>query len=110
MEGGVTPTCLAGPSGGADHAAEIPGSEGGILVGENVGLDVAEGRIGLVVDAVVEGLDDLFLEVAGAGVCAGAGRAPGPGGGGKSDADRGHLPAGGVERSEPSGVVGEPPP
>src|SRR2546428_11125354 len=40
--------CLAGPSRGADHAAEIRGSEGGILVGEHVGLDVAEGRLGLV--------------------------------------------------------------
>ena len=88
MEGGVTPTCLAGPSGGADHAAEIPGSEGGILVGENVGLDVAEGRIGLVVDAVVEALDDLFLEVAGARVCADDGCALGLREVGKSDAER----------------------
>ena len=60
--------CLAGPSRGADHAAEIFGPERGILVGEHVGLDIAKGRLGLAVDAVIEGLDDFFLEAAGARV------------------------------------------
>ena len=60
--------CLARPSRGAYHAAEILGPERGILVGENIGVDSAEGRLGLVVEAVVEGLDDLFLEAAGARV------------------------------------------
>ena len=58
----------AGSRGGADHAAEILGPEGGILVGEHIGLDVPEGCLGFVVNAVVEGLDDLFLEAAGARV------------------------------------------
>src|SRR5437667_11818026 len=35
---------LAGPGEGADHAAEILGPERGILVGEHVGVDSAEGR------------------------------------------------------------------
>src|SRR5712671_710277 len=108
MEGGVTPTCLAGPSGGADHAAEIPGSEGGILVGENVGLDVAEGRIRLVVDAVVEGLDDLFLEVAGARVCADDGCALGLREVGKSDAEHVHFDTGGKERDDGMHVLRNP--
>ena len=37
-----------------------------LLVRDHVGLDVAEGGIRLVLDAVVEGLDDVFLEVVGA--------------------------------------------
>src|SRR4051794_22870351 len=68
MENGWARMCLAGPGGGANHAAEILRLEGGILVGEHVGLDIAKGRLGLGVDAVVEGLDDLFLEAAGARV------------------------------------------
>jgi hypothetical protein len=36
-----------------------------ILIGQDVGFDVAEGRLGLVFDAVVERLDDIFLEVRG---------------------------------------------
>ena len=60
---------LAGPGRGADHAAEILGPKGGILVGEHIGLDVAKGRLGPEMDGVVEGLDDLFLEAAGARVC-----------------------------------------
>ena len=56
---------LAGPGRGADHAAEILGSEGGVLVGEYIGLDVAKGRLWFVVDGVVEGLDDLLLEASG---------------------------------------------
>src|SRR5215469_2543713 len=52
----------AGPSGGADHAAETDRPEGRILVGEYIGLDVAEARLGSGRDGVVKGLDDLFLE------------------------------------------------
>ena len=33
-----------------------------ILVGKDVGLDVSEGGIRLVLDAVVEDLDDVFLK------------------------------------------------
>ena len=42
---------------------KLPLMEMRLLVGDHVGLDVAEGRVGLVLDAVVEGLDDVFLEV-----------------------------------------------
>ena len=51
------------PSRSADHAAEVAALEAGVLIGKNVGLDVAERRIRLVLDAVVEGLDDLLLKV-----------------------------------------------
>ena len=54
---------LSRPGRCADHVAEIPGSEGGILVGEHIGFDVAKGRLGSVVNAVVERLDDYFLEM-----------------------------------------------
>src|ERR1700722_6667930 len=54
------------PGGAADHAAEIDWREIRVLVGEHVGLDVAEGRARLVPDAVVERLDDVFLELRGA--------------------------------------------
>jgi hypothetical protein len=47
---------LAGPGRGADHATKILGPEGGILVGEHIGVDIAEGRLRPVVKAVVEGL------------------------------------------------------
>ena len=36
-----------------------------LLVRDHVGRDVAEGRVWLVFDAVVEGLDDVFLELRG---------------------------------------------
>src|ERR1700741_5024970 len=68
MEDGWARICLAGPGRGADHAAEINRREMRVLVGEPVGFDSAEGRVGLVVEAVVEGPDDLFLEMAGARV------------------------------------------
>src|ERR1700730_971665 len=58
--------CSAVPGGAADHAAEIAAPEVRIFVGEHVGLDVAEGGMRLVPDAVVEGLDDFFLETAAA--------------------------------------------
>src|SRR5258708_14693451 len=53
---------LPSPRGGADHAAEIAAAEVRVLVREHVGVDVAEGRLRLVLVAVVEGLDDVFLE------------------------------------------------
>src|SRR5260370_38187886 len=105
MVGGAARTCLAGPSRGADHAAEILGSEGGILVSEHVGFDVAEGRLGLVVDAVVEGLDDLFLEAAGARVRAEDGFAFSLRELGKSDPEYVHLDAGGDERGDRQQVL-----
>src|SRR5271163_4400344 len=59
----------AGPGRGADYLTKIYRPEGRILVGEHIGLDIAKGRLGLVVDGVIEGLDDLFLEAARARVC-----------------------------------------
>ena len=53
----------ASPGGPADDAAEVAAVEVWLLVRDHVGLDVAEGGIGLVLDAVIEGLDDVFLEV-----------------------------------------------
>src|SRR6266404_2347478 len=92
--------CLAGPGRGADHAAEILGPEGGILVGEHVGVDSAKGRLGLAVEAVVKGLDDLFLEASGARVRADHRFALGVRELGKSDAEHVHLDAGGNERDD----------
>src|SRR4029077_9796480 len=92
--------CLAGPSRGADHAAEILGSERGGLVGGSGGVGSAESRLGLVVEAVVEGLDDLFLKAAGARVRADHGFALGLGELGKSDAEHIHLDTGGNERND----------
>jgi hypothetical protein len=57
----------AGPARGPDHAAEVCPAEGRRLVGDHVGLDAAEGGVRLVLDAVVEGLDDVLLEVRRAG-------------------------------------------
>src|SRR3979409_2639312 len=53
---------LPSPGGGADHAAEIDAGEVRVLIREHVGVDVAEGRLRLVLVAVVEGLDDVFFE------------------------------------------------
>src|SRR6201993_1775606 len=53
---------LRSPRGGADRAAEIDASEVRVLIREHVGVDVAEGRLRLVLVAVVEGLDDVLLE------------------------------------------------
>src|ERR1700757_3267156 len=78
---------LSRPGRGADHLAKIYRPEGGFLVGEHVGIDRAEGRLGLVVETVVECLDDLFLEAAGARVCVDNGFALGLGELGKSDAE-----------------------
>src|ERR1700730_9543481 len=100
MEDRSARMCLAGPGRAANHAAEILGPEGGILVGEHVGVDSAKGRLGLAVEAVVEGLDDLFLEAAGTGVRADYGFVLGLGELGKSDAEHVHLDAGGNERDD----------
>jgi len=54
---------LPAPSGSSDDAAEIAAGEVRILIREHVGLDVAEGRLRLVLDAVVEGLDDVFVRL-----------------------------------------------
>ena len=57
----------AGPVQFANHDAEIPAVEMRVLVREDVGLDVAEGRFGLVLDSLIEGLDNVLLEVRRAG-------------------------------------------
>jgi hypothetical protein len=54
----------AGPGGGADQAAEILRLERRVLVGEHVRIDRAKGGLGPVPHPIVEGLDDLLLEVA----------------------------------------------
>src|SRR6266851_183512 len=56
----------APPGRSANHAAEIAAPESRVLVREHVGLDIAECRVGLVFDAVIERLDDVFLELLGA--------------------------------------------
>src|ERR1700756_3731530 len=50
----------------ADHAAEVAALECRVLVRKNVSLDVAECRFRFALDAVVEGLNDVFLEAAAA--------------------------------------------
>src|SRR5271170_7467256 len=50
----------------ADDAAKVDAMGMRLLVRDDVGLDVAEGRLGLVANAGVEGLNDLFLEAIGA--------------------------------------------
>src|ERR1700722_16890930 len=60
---------LPSPGGGADHAAEVAAPEGRIFVRENIGFDVAEGCLGFALDAVMEGLDDVFLEVRSTRMC-----------------------------------------
>src|ERR1700682_6308854 len=51
------------PSRSADHATEVAAPEARVLVRKNVGLHVAECRKRFALDAVVEGLDDVFLEI-----------------------------------------------
>ena len=46
----------------SDHGTEIPRYESRILVGQDVGLDVAEGCLRLVLDTIVERLDDVLFE------------------------------------------------
>jgi len=52
---------LPAPSGSSDDAAEIAAGEVRILIREHVGLDVPKVVSGLL-DAVVEGLDDVSLK------------------------------------------------
>src|SRR3984885_15594349 len=54
---------LPSPGRGADYAAEVAAPEGRIFVRENIGFHISEGCLGLVLDAVIEGLDDVFLEM-----------------------------------------------
>src|SRR6266852_3061748 len=54
---------LPAPGGSSDDAAKIAAAEVRILIRQHVGLDVAEGRLRFVLDTVVEGLDDVFLEM-----------------------------------------------
>src|SRR5882672_2357726 len=54
---------LPSPGRGADHAAEIAAPEGRILIRENIGFHIAERRLRLMLDAVIEGLDDVFFEM-----------------------------------------------
>src|SRR5438270_3827309 len=105
MEDGCSRMCLAGPGGGANHAAEIHGPERGVLIGEHIGLDVAECRLRLAVDAVIKGLDDLFLEPAGPRVGTDDGFALGIRELGKSDAEHIHLDAGSEERDDGTHVL-----
>src|ERR1700731_1599983 len=101
MDGERWANCsLSGPGGGAAHAAEILGPEGVILIGEHIGLDVAEGRLGSGMDGVVKGLDDLFLEAAGARVCVDDGFALGLSELGIRNAKHVHLDAGGNKRND----------
>jgi hypothetical protein len=50
-----------------DDAAEVAALKTRLLVRDDIRLDVAEGRIGLVLDAVVEGSGDVFFELLRAG-------------------------------------------
>src|SRR3982074_1024544 len=59
---------LRSPGGGADHAAEIAAPEGRILIRKNIGLHIAERRLRLVLNAVIEGLDDVFFELRDEGI------------------------------------------
>src|SRR5205807_2937819 len=86
--------------GAADHAAEILGPEPGVLIGKHIGFDIAEGRLGLVVNAVIEGLDDLFFEAAGTRMRVDNRFTLGIREFGKSDAEHVHLDAGGDERDD----------
>src|SRR5215472_1529610 len=91
---------LSRPGRGADHPAEILGPEGGILVGEHIGLDVAKGRLGLLVDSVVKCRDDLFLEAVGARMCVDDGFALGLRELGECNAKHVHFDARGNKRDE----------
>src|SRR3984957_2266066 len=56
------------PRRSADHAAKVASPEASIFVCEHVGVYGAECRLRLVPEAVVEGLDDVFLEATAARV------------------------------------------
>ena len=51
----------------AHYDAEIPAVEMRVLVRQDVGLNVAEGRFGLVLDTLIERLDNVLLEMRRAG-------------------------------------------
>src|ERR1700760_1999386 len=53
----------AGPGRLADHAAEVDPLERGVLIREDVVVDGTKRAVRPVLHAVVEGLDDVFLEV-----------------------------------------------
>src|ERR1700744_268844 len=53
---------LRAPGRGANHAAEIAAGEVRVLIREHVGVDIAEGRLRLVLVAFVEVLNDVFFE------------------------------------------------
>jgi len=63
----VSGSGLSNPGGVADDAAKVVADELWVLVSEDVGIDGAEGGVGLLVEAAIESLDDVFLEVWGAG-------------------------------------------
>src|ERR1700746_1330017 len=96
---------LAGPGRAADHAAEILGPEPGVLVDEHIGFDIAEGRLGLVANAVVEGLDDLFFEAVGTRMRVDNRLTLGIREFGKSDAEHLHLAAGSDARNAGRSVL-----
>src|SRR5271168_134974 len=56
------------PGGPANDTAEVASMEKRLLVRDDVGLDVPERRVGLVLDAVVEGLNDVLFEMLRAGM------------------------------------------
>src|SRR5260370_11989417 len=58
---------LSLPARAADYAAEVATMEVRVVVSQHVGLDVAERSVRLVLYAVVESLDDVFLEMGRAG-------------------------------------------
>jgi hypothetical protein len=57
---------LALPLRGADDTAEVHALEPWILVRQDICLHIAEGRLRLLLDAIVKGLDDVFFKVLGA--------------------------------------------
>src|SRR5579859_1538458 len=54
---------LAAPRGVTNHAAEVAAAEVGVFVCEYVRFHVSKGGLRLVFDAVVEGLQDILLEI-----------------------------------------------
>src|ERR1700674_4467339 len=53
----------------ADDTAEVQALKLGILVRQYIRLHIAECRLRLVLDAVVEGLDDIFFKMLGTRIC-----------------------------------------
>src|ERR1700687_3031466 len=60
---------LALPLRSADDTAEVRALELWILVRQYIRLHIAECRLRLALDAVVEGLDDVFFKMLGARIC-----------------------------------------